>query len=215
MAGPRVTVLDYGSGNLNSACRALAAAGAEVSLLTPDQVPPPGSSAAPDALVVPGVGAFEACMQGLVASGGDQLVRDWDQAARPLLGICVGHQILFSTGIEHQRPAAGMGLLGGEVTPLQAQRVPHMGWNLVEPDPEGRLFTGIADQRFYFVHSYAAHQVTDDATGTTRVTWASHGGDRFVAAVERGHLASVQFHPEKSGAAGEQLLRNWLATLIL
>lgn len=211
MSAPSIVVLDYGSGNLNSACRALDAAGARVELLTPGQVARAGSAERAQGLVVPGVGAFAACMQGLQDSGGADLVREWDAAGLPLLGICVGHQIFFDAGIEHQRPATGLGLLGGQVEPVQATRLPHMGWNHVEPPSGSVLFAGIEDQRFYFVHSYAAHQVDAGTTGIEpQITWAEHEQDRFVAAVERGHLSSVQFHPEKSGAAGERLLRNWL-----
>lgn len=201
---PTVGVLDYGSGNLHSACRALEAAGARVVLSSRHQ-----ELAGCDGLVVPGVGAFAACMAGLLAVGGDELVAGWVAGGRPLLGICVGHQVLFARGSEHGTTTPGLGLFDARIEPLAAERLPHMGWNSVQPAPGSRLFRGIEQQRFYFVHSYGAHAAPDDA----QASWAEHGGDRFVAAVERGTVSSTQFHPEKSGAAGARLLGNWIACL--
>jgi len=205
----RVGVLDYGSGNLHSACRALEAAGASVVL---------SSRAAElrplDALVVPGVGAFEACMRQLVAVGGDDLVREWVASERDLLGICVGHQVLFAHGVEHGVSAEGIGTFPGTVERLASPRLPHMGWNLVDTGGYDGVFDGVADQRFYFVHSYAAHE--HDAQGVAclpsdaHVAVTEHEGDRFVAAVQWHGVTSTQFHPEKSGAAGACLLRAWL-----
>ena len=206
-SGPRVVVLDYGSGNLHSATRALAAAGAEVEL-TAD----PGAAVAADGLVVPGVGAFAACMDGLVAVGGPDLIRRRLEAGQPVLGICVGHQVLFDLGVEHGASAPGVGVLPGVVEQLDAVPLPHMGWNTVTPPPGSAMFAGVEEERFYFVHSFGVHAVPDWPMDA-RVTWAEHGGDRFIAAVERGPLWSTQFHPEKSGAAGARLLRNWIATL--
>jgi len=195
----RIGVLDYGSGNLHSVCQALEAVGARVGLTADAE-----ALAGCDGLVVPGVGAFEACMAGLRAVSGDALIRGWVGRHRPLLGICVGHQILFERGVEHGVDVPGLGLLAGTVTQLTAARLPHMGWNLVEPAPGTRMFAGLDGQRFYFVHSYAVHEPLDGAA------WAQHGDDRFVAAVESGATWSTQFHPEKSGQAGARLLVNWL-----
>lgn len=202
-----MVVLDYGSGNLHSAARALAATGAQVEL-TSD----PAVAAAADGLVVPGVGAFAACMAGLLGVGGDQIIADRVAAGRPLLGICVGHQILFGSGDEHGVVTAGCGVYPGTVTQVPAQRLPHMGWNEVAPDPGSVLFDGVADQRFYFVHSYAALSRTD-APAQAVVTWTRHEGADVIAAVEHGAVSSTQFHPEKSGAAGARLLTNWVSTL--
>lgn len=201
-----VALLDHGSGNLHSAFRALAAAGADV-VVTRD----PAVARTAAGLVVPGVGAFAACMAGLDAVGGPAVIRERLDAGAPVLGICVGHQVMFTTGLEHGEQTAGVGVLPGVVAPLTAARLPHMGWNTVTPPSASALFDGVEDERFYFVHSYAAH----DAAGPegVAITWAEHGGDRFVAAVEFGALSSTQFHPEKSGEAGIRLLRNWVRTL--
>ncbi len=207
MTAPRVVVLDYGSGNLHSATRALLAAGADV-LLSSDV----GAARAADGLVVPGVGAFAACMAGLVAVGGPALIRSRVAEGRPVLGICVGHQVMFGHGVEHGHDAAGVGVLPGSVERLHSERLPHMGWNTVEPPTDTQLFAGLAGQRFYFVHSFGVRTADRLADGA-RVTWAEHGGDRFIAGVELGALSTTQFHPEKSGPAGAALLRNWIATL--
>jgi imidazole glycerol phosphate synthase, glutamine amidotransferase subunit len=204
-----VGLLDYGSGNLHSVARALESAGGDVLLS--------GSAAELmrcDALVVPGVGAFAACMTGLRAAQGVELLREWLASGRPLLGICVGHQILFDSGDEHGRIAEGLGVWPGEVRRLVASRLPHMGWNTVDAPAGSRLFDGIRDERFYFVHSYAATHLTSnpDVPGELRVTTARHGS-AFIAAVECGNVYSTQFHPEKSGAAGARLLRNWLTSV--
>ena len=160
-----------------------------------------------DGLVVPGVGAYAACMAGIDAVGGAALVRELLAVGRPVLGICVGMQVMFERGVEHGVQTRGIGALPGEVTRLQADVVPHMGWNTVQVAAGSTLLAGLADQRFYFVHSYAARAVPG-----ARTTTAEHG-ERFAAAVELGTLSATQFHPEKSGDAGAQLLRNWLATL--
>ncbi len=202
MGAPRIVVLDYGSGNLRSAQRALARVGADVTV-TSDR----SQARAADGLVVPGVGAFAACMDGLTRAGGGDVVRARLAENRPVLGICVGMQILFERGEEHGLRTDGLGMLSGSVRRLNADVLPHMGWNTVRPAAQTALFAGIpADTRFYFVHSYAA--TTTDGT----VTMSQHG-EPFVAAVERGQLAATQFHPEKSGDAGAALLKNWLGTL--
>lgn len=211
MSQPLVGVLDYGSGNLHSACRALEAAGAKVRL---GQRVSDFDGAA--GLVLPGVGAFAACMSQLEAITGDELVRDWVAAGRKLLGICVGHQVLFARGVEHGVDSAGIGIFPGTVERLAARRLPHMGWNTIEPPSDQGVFAGLSGRRFYFVHSYGVH--ARDAAGRpavpddTLVAWTEHEGDRFVAAVQSGSVTSTQFHPEKSGAAGAQLLRGWLTS---
>jgi glutamine amidotransferase len=201
-------VLDYGSGNLRSAERALARAGADV-VVTADLA----AAAAADGLVVPGVGAYAACMAGIDTLGAAPIIAGRVGAGRPVLGICVGMQIMFEYGDEHGTVTKGLGLLPGGVTRLDATRVPHMGWNTVTAPPASTLFDGLAsDTRLYFVHSYAARPgaALDDAG--VLVTTTVHGGE-FVAAVESGCLAATQFHPEKSGEAGARLLRNWVAAL--
>lgn len=195
-------LLDYGSGNLHSAARALQGAGAEVTVTS--QLPVLSRL---DALVVPGVGAFASCMAGLYATDAVDFIRSWQRSGKPLLGICVGHQVLFSTGTEGGSDSPGVGLFEGEVAQLPTRRLPHMGWNQVEAPEGSRLFAGLESQWFYFVHSYAATAAPAGAL----TTLSSHDGVRFVAAVEQDNVASTQFHPEKSGAAGARLLRNWLA----
>jgi glutamine amidotransferase len=211
VAQPSVVVLDYGSGNLRSAVRAVERAGASVEL-TGDL----DAAMAAEGLLVPGVGAFEACMRGLRAIRGERIIGRRLAGGRPVLGICVGMQILFEHGVEHGVDTEGCGEWPGVVERLQAPVVPHMGWNTVEVPVGSSLFAGVAQERFYFVHSYGVRRwelVTNDRTTAPLVTWASHGGDRFVAAVENGPLAATQFHPEKSGDAGAQLLRNWVRSL--
>jgi glutamine amidotransferase len=170
---------------------------------------------ASDALVVPGVGAFAACMAGLRGVKGPELIGRFLAGGRPVLGICVGMQVLFARGVEHGVETEGCDEWPGVVERLQAPVVPHMGWNTVEVPEGSTLFAGIEDQRFYFVHSYGVREWGLETNGRTRaplVTWAEHGGDRFVAAVENGPLTATQFHPEKSGDAGAALLRNWVQT---
>ena len=169
-----------------------------------------------DGLVVPGVGAFAACMAGLREVGGDRIIGRRLAGGRPVLGICVGMQVLFEHGVEHGVETVGCGEWPGTVSRLQADVVPHMGWNTVAVPSGSTLFAGIESERFYFVHSYAARTWDLVTTGHTReplVTWAEHGGDRLVAAVENGPLSATQFHPEKSGDAGAALLRNWVGAL--
>ena len=212
--GARVVVLDYGFGNVRSAVRSLERVGADVTL-TAERVVAQDA----DGLVVPGVGAFAACMAGLKAVRGHEVVGRRLAGNRPVLGICVGMQVMFDAGVEHGERTDGIGEWPGVVERLQADVVPHMGWSPVEAPEGSALFEGIADERFYFVHSYAAQTFTkgydENAVGILsppKVTWADHGG-RFVAAVEDGPLAATQFHPEKSGDAGAQLLENWVRSL--
>jgi glutamine amidotransferase len=207
-------LLDYGSGNIRSAVRALEHVGADVTL-TAD----PEAALAADGLFVPGVGNFHACMAGLAAAEGPRIIDVRLAGARPVLGVCVGMQVMFEGSSEPSgSPVAGVGEWPGTVSRLLAPVVPHMGWSTVEVPEGSELFDGIRDERFYFVHSYAAHTWglgTADgpfAAVSPKVTWATHG-ERFVAAVENGPLAATQFHPEKSGDAGLALLRNWVRSL--
>ncbi|MGA8248066.1 MAG: imidazole glycerol phosphate synthase subunit HisH [Nocardioides sp.] len=208
---PKVVVLDYGSGNLRSAVRALERAGAEVTLTADHAV-----AEAADGLVVPGVGAFAACMTGLRSVDGPRVIDRRLAGGRAVLGICVGMQVLFERGVEHGVETAGCDEWPGVVERLRSPVVPHMGWNTVEVPAGSRLFAGVEGERFYFVHSYAARSwdlATDGHTAAPLVAWTEHGGDRFVSAVENGPLVATQFHPEKSGDAGAVLLRNWVAGL--
>lgn len=207
-----VALLDYGSGNLRSAYRAVQRVGADVTV-TSD----PDTILAADGLLVPGVGAFAACMAGLRGVHGPRLIGQRLAGGRPVLGICVGMQILFEHGREHGVESTGCAEWPGTVERLGARILPHMGWNTVERPADSQLFAGLPeDERFYFVHTYGVRDwvlETDGMTTAPTVSWAEHGGDRFVAAVENGPLWATQFHPEKSGNAGAHLLENWLSAL--
>lgn len=207
-----VAILDYGSGNLRSAHRAIARVGADVTI-TND----PREVLAADGLLVPGVGAFAACMRGLTAINGPRLIGERLAGSRPVMGICVGMQILFEHGVEHREDAAGCGEWPGVVERLDADILPHMGWNTIDAAPGSAMFAGIGEStRFYFVHSYGVQRWEFPEGGITTpplVSWATHQTARFVAAVENGPLWATQFHPEKSGDAGAELLKNWLAQL--
>jgi glutamine amidotransferase len=208
---PRVVILDYGSGNLRSAERAVERLGAEVEV-TPDA----DAALNADGLVVPGVGAFSACMKGLLSVHGDRIIGKRLAGGRPVLGICVGMQVLFERGVEHGEETDGTAEWPGTVERLNADVLPHMGWNTVRAPGNSELFAGITpDTRFYFVHSFAARRWELDSglpRQQPKVTWSHHGED-FVAAVENGPLWATQFHPEKSGDAGATLLDNWLRRL--
>ena len=199
-----IAILDYGSGNLRSAQRAFERSGSEV-VVTSDR----DTALNAAGLVVPGVGAFAACMRGLVAIGGDEIVRARVAAKRPTLGICVGMQILFRDGDEHANSTAhnGVGIWQESITKLAAPILPHMGWNTVAVTGPSQLFRGIADQSFYFVHSYAAKSSVGSAQA-----WTTHG-EKFLSAVEDGAICATQFHPEKSGDAGLELIKNWVGLL--
>lgn len=209
---PSVTILDYGSGNLRSAQRALERAGADVTV-TADR----DAATNCDGLVVPGVGAYAACMEGLLSVKGQRIIDQRLAGGRPVLGICVGMQILFERGVEFGVETEGCGEWPGTVSRLPAPVLPHMGWNTVVAPEDSVLFDGLdADTRFYFVHSYAAQDWDMDSVGSRleppALTWAEHGGP-FLAAVENGALSATQFHPEKSGDAGAHLLHNWVKEL--
>ena len=199
-----IAILDYGSGNLRSAERAFATAGKDV-VVTSDR----SVALEAEGLVVPGVGAFAACMNGLNAVDGGAIVRERLAKERPTLGICIGMQIMFSQGTEHSdgTPHSGIGIWDGIVSQLAAPILPHMGWNTVEAASTSTLFEGVEGESFYFVHSYAAKK----AVGTTQA-WSTLG-EKFLAAVEDGYISATQFHPEKSGAAGLALIKNWVDSL--
>ena len=205
-----VVVLDYGSGNLRSAQRALERAGASVEVTSDAD-----AVMAADGLVVPGVGAFAACMAGLTAVHGPKLIGRRLAGGRPVLGICVGMQVLFDAGVEHGVETAGLAEWPGVVQRLHADVLPHMGWNTVEAPAQSRMFEGVRDAYFYFVHSYGVLDWTlpaSDRLSAPLVTWTDYGTP-FVSAVENGPLWATQFHPEKSGDAGARVLRNWIETL--
>jgi len=211
MGRPSVAVLDSGSGNLRSVVRALERVGADPAL-TSD----PTAALGVDGLVVPGVGAFAACMAGLRAIRGERLVDRRLAGDRPVLGICVGMQVMFAAGEERGVRTAGFGQWSGTVERLQAPVVPHTGWNTVSAPSESAMFAGLGDERFYFVHSYAARSWRLDRSARlpeAQVTWTDYGDERFVSAVEDGPLWATQFHPEKSGDAGATLFSNWLDRL--
>jgi imidazole glycerol-phosphate synthase subunit HisH len=199
-----IAILDYGSGNLRSAERAFATSGKDVVVTSDRKV-----ALEAEGLVVPGVGAFAACMNGLNAVDGAAIVRERVAQERPTLGICIGMQILFSEGTEHSEidSHAGVGIWDGTVSKLAAPILPHMGWNTVETDSNSVLFKGVESESFYFVHSYAAK----NAVGKIQA-WSTHG-EKFLAAVEDGYISATQFHPEKSGAAGLALIKNWVGSL--
>ncbi len=207
---PRVVVYDYGSGNVHSALKALEHAGADVTLTNDRE-----EALEAHGLVVPGVGAFATVMAALAEVGGEEVIDKRVAGGRPVLGICVGLQIMFERGMEHGVDTPGLGQWPGSVGQLDAPILPHMGWNTVESAPGSTLFAGVESERFYFVHSYAATEWLLHDTGSLPaplVSWATHG-QRFVAAVENGPLSATQFHPEKSGEAGLALLRNWVGSL--
>ena len=210
MRSPNVVVLDYGSGNVHSAVKALELAGARVELTADRQ-----RVAAADGLLVPGVGSFSAVMTALNSARGGELIDRRIAGSRPVLGLCVGMQVLFEQGVERGNETPGLGEWPGVVRELDAPVLPHMGWNTIDADAGSNLFAGLHDERFYFVHSYAAQEWTLDVEPpfpAPHLTWANHGS-RFLAAVENGPLTATQFHPEKSGEPGIRLLRNWLASL--
>ncbi len=198
-----IAVLDYGSGNIRSAQRACESTGHET-VITSN----PAIALSADGLVVPGVGAFAACINALRAIGGDQVIEERIRHNRPVLGICVGMQILFQSSEEDQYQSRGLGFFNGRIKKLAHPVLPQVGWNIVEAPSDSQLFRSLSKESFYFVHSYAAIDDEPDA----KVTYAEHGS-RFIAAIERGAVSAVQFHPEKSGRAGLQLISQWAEKL--
>ena len=202
-----IAILDYGSGNLRSAQRAVELTGHEVRITSELDV-----ALAADGLIVPGVGAFAACMTQLLASKGDEILRARVESGKAILGICVGMQILFTSGSE-KGVHKGLEIFEGDVARLFAPVLPHVGWNTVDTSPESRLFAGIEAESFYFVHSYAVKESSDTAQSGRAIRSFTEYGERFIAAIEAGHISATQFHPEKSGRAGERLIKNWVGTL--
>lgn len=210
MIKPRIAVLDYGSGNVHSVCKALVLAGAEVELTSDRE-----STLTADGLLVPGVGAFTAVMNQLNAVKGAEIIDKRLVAGKAVLGICVGQQVMFEAGVEHGIETEGLGQWPGRVELLDSPKLPHIGWNTLDAAEGSKLFEGIENERFYFVHSYGVKNwilVADGPLNPPLVTWAEYGS-KFIAAVENGPLSATQFHPEKSGQAGIQLLSNWLKNL--
>jgi imidazole glycerol-phosphate synthase subunit HisH len=203
MTRPPVAVLDYGVGNLHSAAKALDRAGAEVRV-----VPTVAEAGGAAGLVVPGVGAYGACLNGLASAGGAAAVARWLEGGRPLLGICVGMQLLFEAS-EEGPVGDGVGVVPGKIRRLTGPvKIPHIGWDEVTVRPGSRLFAGLGDgTRFYFVHSYAP-----EPDGAAVAAVCDYGG-RFAAAVEHGNLFGTQFHPEKSGRSGLALLANFVTVV--
>lgn len=199
-----IAILDYGSGNLRSAQRAFQASGSDV-VVTRD----PSVALSAKGLVVPGVGAFAACMRGLESVGGDEIVRARKDAGNATLGICVGMQILFRDGDEHASESLnkGVGIWQESISKISAPVLPHMGWNTVELSGSSTLFKGVEKESFYFVHSFAAKKAVGLVQG-----WTSYG-ERILASVEDGAVCATQFHPEKSGAAGLKLIKNWVESI--
>ena len=197
----KIVVFDYGSGNIRSVQKGFQKVGANVVVSNDFE-----TCLNAEGLIVPGVGAFAACMQGLRAVRGDELVRQRVALNRPTLGICVGMQILFSQGVEHGTHP-GVGIWNATVEKLEAPILPHMGWNTVKAGAGSQLFKGVEEEAFYFVHSYAVK----NPVGT--ISTLSNYGEDFLAAVEEGAVAATQFHPEKSGDAGLHLIQNWVQTL--
>ncbi len=198
-----IAILDYGSGNLRSALRAFESAGKDVVLTSDYSV-----ALEAEGLVVPGVGAFGACMQGLKSVRGDQLVRERAKTSRPTIGICVGMQILFAAGVEHG-DHQGVGIWPATVEKIEADVLPHMGWNTVDVAAGSTLFKGVEGESFYFVHSYG---VTNKIAGSSLQSWTEYDS-KFLAAIEDGVISATQFHPEKSGDAGLHLIKNWVSSL--
>lgn len=201
-----IAILDYGSGNLRSALRAFSTSGLDVVVTADRKI-----CLEADGLVVPGVGAFQSCMNGLLRVGGDEIIRERKDKARPTLGICIGMQIFFSEGLEpsrdHSGSTSGVGVWSGLVSRIESPVLPHMGWNTVTVADDSQLFNGVEDESFYFVHSYAAKENVGIST-----SWSEYG-ERFVSAVEDGAISATQFHPEKSGKAGLALIKNWTRSL--
>jgi glutamine amidotransferase len=196
----RIAILDYGVGNLRSVEKALEHVGATATISDD-----PAEVRAADGLILPGVGAFPRAMERIRERGLDELICERRDAGTPILGICLGLQLLFDSTTE-LGGAAGLGLLPGEVVGLEAPglKIPNIGWSPVRWEKESRLSEGIPSETpFYLVHSYAPRPAAGDALGTTAY------GTRFACAAERDNVFGVQFHPEKSSAAGLRLLANF------
>jgi glutamine amidotransferase len=205
-----IVVLDYGSGNIRSVQKGLQKVGANVVVSNDFE-----TCLNAEGLIIPGVGAFAACMQGINKYRGSEIVDKRLAGNRFVLGICVGMQVMFEHGLEHEQKTAGLHQWPGDVTEIKASILPHMGWNNVQVANDSKLFKGVETEKFYFVHSFAAKDL--NLHGTEKIDaplkhFAMHG-EKFLASVENGPLSATQFHPEKSGDAGLQLLSNWLETV--
>ena len=200
-----IAILDYGSGNIRSAQRACEKTGAEV-VITSDFK----TALAADGLVIPGVGAFGACMKGLRAVRGEELIKERLKLGRKILGICVGMQVLFAESDElfNGERTSGVGIFPQKVEKLSAPVLPHIGWSEIESKNNSGSFADLNGKRFYFVHSYAVKSEVSDA-----VNISCNYGDNFIAAIETDLITATQFHPEKSGDAGLKLINNWVASL--
>ena len=197
-----IAILDYGSGNLRSAERAFAESGAEVVVTSDKKVAEKAS-----ALVVPGVGAFGACINQLRNINGEEIIADTIASGKKIFGICVGMQILFQESTEKGKHS-GLGIINGSIDLLDAPVLPHIGWNTVDGGEGISFFSGIENEFFYFVHSYGVPTVTHK-DGIVTSTY----GSTFIAAIEYENIFATQFHPEKSGSAGLRLISNWIKTL--
>lgn len=202
-----IAILDYGFGNVRSAQRAFGRHGIDAQITSNRQ-----ECIEAHGLVIPGVGAFAACMDGLDRVEAAPIVDARLLANRPVLGICVGMQVLFTEGVEHDIPRSGLRQWPGIVTQLPAEILPHMGWSEINSAPDSELFKGVENERFYFVHSYATQKwdlQPSESLAPAMVSWSEYGAP-FIAAVENGPLSATQFHPEKSGDAGATLIENWI-----
>lgn len=202
-----IVVFDYGFGNVRSVLRAIEKNNykAKISNDFEEALNAAG-------LVIPGVGAFAACLEGLKANRAAEIIDKRLVANRPVLGICVGMQVMFESGTEHGQKTLGLGQWPGEVEELKAKILPHMGFNSVKVAANSLMFQGIESEQFYFLHSFANKRIEFQAKGKFQmplIHTANYEED-FVAAMEDGPLWATQFHPEKSGAAGLQLIKNWL-----
>ena len=205
-AGRGIAVIDYGAGNLGSVMNALKTLGQGARFTAG----PEDLGAGFDRVIFPGDGHFGTAMASLEQSGYAQAIRDWVRLDRPFLGICIGLQLLFDFSEEappeNGREFPGLGIVGGGVKKFPGRKVPQIGWNQTRARPGSRLFSGIPeDSFFYYIHSYYAAPGDDSVTAAEAEYYLS-----YCAAVERGNMAAVQFHPEKSGKAGLRLLENWL-----
>jgi len=196
-----IAILDYGSGNIRSAQRAIERVGGSTEVTSDYEV-----ALNADGLLVPGVGAFGSCMRQLSGVKGDSIIKQRLNLARPTLGVCVGMQVLFESSDESSE--AGLSIVAGRVKKLSAKILPHIGWNEVNSKDAMPLMQGLSGQRFYFVHSFAAASAPEVFAKATTTY-----GEDFLAAMQSGALSAVQFHPEKSGDAGMQLLKNWVNSL--
>ncbi|MFM1826136.1 MAG: hypothetical protein RLZZ37_771 [Actinomycetota bacterium] len=203
----KIVILDYGFGNIRSAQKVFQKIGVETEISNDFQ-----KCLNADGLVIPGVGAFKACMEGILKVKANEIVDKRLSGGRNVFGICVGMQIMFEKGTEHGETTPGLGQWPGLVDEIKNPVLPHMGWNEVQVDSRSLIFKGVEDQKFYFVHSYAAKDLNLKESGKIEkpLKHFTTYGEKFLASVENNALVATQFHPEKSGEAGISLLKNWL-----